>query len=143
MKINKNSIKLLALFTFLINLSCKGQQMVQTTKDVNKLKINEQQFVNKPLKYLLNELKPQIKSAHAINDNPYFFSFRFRTPEQYVKNEGSQEDRVSLYVYVKEPIDWVWEKRPKGNELMWTKEDAAKYGNLTVVRIKVYTPPLE
>ncbi|MNQ36954.1 hypothetical protein D3C85_504860 [compost metagenome] len=137
----KNSLKLLVLFIFLINLSCKGQQMVQTTKDINKLKINEQQFINKPLKDLLKELKPQIKSANAINDNPYLFNFRFRTPEQQIKNEGSQEDRVSLSVYVKDPIDWVWEKRPKGNELMWTKEDAEKYGNLTVVRIKVYTPP--
>lgn len=139
----KNSLKLLAILTLWINLSCKGQQMVQTTKDVNKLKINEQQFINKPLKYLLKELKPQIKSANAINDNPYFFNFRFRTPEQQIKNEGSQEDRVSLYVYVKEPIDWVWEQRPKGNELIWTKEDAEKYGNLIVVRIKVYTPPQE
>ena len=139
----KNSLKLFAILTLWINLNCKGQQMVQTTKDVNKFKINEQQFINKPLKYLLKELKPQIKSAHAINDNPYFFNFRFRNPGQQIKNEGSQEDRVSLYVYVKEPIDWVWEQRPKGNELIWTKEDAEKYRNLTVVRIKVYTPPQE
>ncbi|MNQ36951.1 hypothetical protein D3C85_504830 [compost metagenome] len=139
----KNSLKLFVLFIFLINLSCKGQQMVQTTKEVNKLEINEQQFINKPLKYLLKELKPQIKSADATDDFPDYFGFRFRTLDQRNRNEGSPEDRVSLYVYVKEPIDWVWEKRQKGNELMWTKEDAEKYGNLTVVRIKVYTPPQE
>ena len=89
------------------------------------------------------ELKPQIKSADATDDFPDYFGFRFRTLDQRNRNEGSPEDRVSLYVYVKEPIDWVWEKRQKGNELMWTKEDAEKYGNLTVVRIKVYTPPQE
>ena len=50
---------------------------------------------------------------------------------------------MSLYVYVKEPIDWKWEKRPKGNELIWTKEDAEKYGNLAVVRIKVINQPKE
>jgi hypothetical protein len=34
-------------------------------------------------------------------------------------------------------------KRPKGNELVWTKEDAEKYGNLTVMRIKVINQPKE
>ncbi|MCD0476175.1 hypothetical protein LPB87_17415 [Flavobacterium sp. EDS] len=53
------------------------------------------------------------------------------------KNEGSKEDAVSLFVYVKTPIDWKYEERPKGKELMWTKEDVEKYGNLTVVAIKV------
>lgn len=133
----KNSLKLLAILTLLINLSCKGQEMVQATKDVNKLKINEQQFINKPLKDLLKELKPQIKSADATDDYLDYFSFSFRTLDQRKKDEGSPEDHVSLYVYVKEPIDWQYEKRPKGNELIWTKEDAEKYGNLTVVRIKV------
>ena len=69
--------------------------------------------------------------------------FKFITYEQQRTNKGNWEDRVSLYVYVKEPIDWKWEKRPKGNELLWTKEDAEKYGNLTVVRIKVINQPKE
>jgi hypothetical protein len=137
----KSTLKILALLFILISNSCKAQQMVQTTKDVYKLKINEQQFVNKPLKDLLKELKPEIKAAWATQDFPDYFSFRFRTQDQQKKNEGSYEDRVSLYVYVKDPIDWQYEKRPKGNELIWTKEDAEKYGNLTVIRIKVISPP--
>ena len=88
--------------------------MVQTTKDVYLLKTSEQQFINQPLKNLLKEIKPEIKTAGASNEEGHqFFSFRFRTLEQHKKNEGSYEDRVSLYVYVKEPIDWKWEKRPK------------------------------
>lgn len=63
--------------------------------------------------------------------------------KQWKKNEGSYQDRVLLVIYVKEPLDWKWEKRPKGNELVWTKEDAEKYGNLTVVRIKVINQPKE
>ncbi|MDR7208166.1 hypothetical protein [Flavobacterium piscis] len=136
----KNTLKIFALLFILINNGCKAQ-MVQTTKDVFLLKTNEQQFMNKPLKDLLKELKPEIKAAYAINDNPFFFSFRFRTPEEQKKNEGSVEDRVSLYVYVKDPIDWQFEKRPNGKEMVWTKEDAEKYGNLTVIRIKVISPP--
>lgn len=136
----KNTLKILALLFILINNSCKAQQMVQTTKDVYKLKANEQQFINKPLKDLLKELKPEIKTATGINDNPFFFSFRFTTLEQQKKSEGNYEDRVSLYVYVKEPFDWYWEKRPKGKELVWAKEDIEKYGNLIVIRIKVIYP---
>lgn len=133
----KNIIKTFAILFLLLSYSCKAQQMVQTTKDVSKLKTNEQQFINKPLKNLLKEIKPEIKTADATNDNPYYFSFKFRTLEQRKKNEGSKEDAVSLFVYVKTPIDWKYEERPKGKELIWTKEDVEKYGNLTVVAIKV------
>ena len=139
----KTLLKISAIVFLLINYSCKAQ-MVQTTKDVYLLKANEQQFINKPLKDLLNEIKPKIRTGSASNEGGnQYFSFKFRTMEQGKKNEGNWEDRVSLYVYVKEPIDWKWEKRPKGNELLWTKEDAEKYGNLTVVRIKVINQPKE
>ena len=50
----------------------------------------------------------------------------------------SIDDKIlGLYVYVKEPLDWNFDKRPKGEEYQWTKEDVKKYGNLTVIRIKV------
>lgn len=134
----KNLIRILAILIVLVNSECKGQQMVQTTADVHKLKSNEQQFVNKPLKYLLNEVKPQIKTAWGNNEEGHqFFSFRFTTLDQQKMNEGSLADRVSLYVYVKESIDWNFNNRPKGSEYSWTKEDVNKYGNLTVIRIKV------
>lgn len=133
----KNTLKILVLALLMINIGCKAQ-MIKTTKDIYLLKTNEQQFLNKPLKDLLKEIKPEIKTADGnIGEGYQYFSFRFRTREQWKKNEGDWEDRVTLYVYVKEPIDWKYEKRPKGNELVWTKEDAEKYENLTVVLIKV------
>ena len=140
----KNILKILAIVFLLMNYSCMAQQMVQTTKDVYQLKANEQQFINKPLKELLKEIKPVIKNADASNEVGHqFFSFRFRTLDERKNNEGSYEDKVSLYVYLKDPIDWKYEKRTKGKELLWTKEDAAKYGNLIVVRIKVINQPKE
>ena len=139
----KNTLKFLVLAFLMINMGCKAQ-MVQTTKDVYLLKTNEHQFINKPLKDLLKEIKPEIRTGSANNEEGYqYFSFRFRTMDKWKKNEGAWEDRVSLFIYVKEPIDWIWEKRPKGNELIWTKEDIEKYGNLTVVRIKVINQPKE
>ena len=133
----KTTIKTFTILFLLLSYSCKAQQMLQTTKDIKLLKTNELQFLNKPLKNLLKEIKPEIKTADATNDNPYYFGFKFTTLEQRKKNEGSREDNVSLYVYVNTPIDWKYENRPRGKELLWTKEDLQKYGNLTVVRIKV------
>ena len=133
----KNILKTFAILFILLNYSCKAQQMVQTTKDVYLLKTNEQQFINRPLKDLLKEIKPEIKTADATNDNPYYFSFKFRTLEDRKLNKGSKDDSVSLYVYVKTPIDWKYDERPKGKELQWKKEEIEKYGNLIIVRIKV------
>jgi len=138
----KNILKSFVIIFLFINVSCKSQQMIQTTKDVYKLKEHQEQFINKPLANVLKEIKPEIKMGYGNNDEGHsYFSFKFITPEQAKRSEGSKEDRVSLYVYVKEaPIDWNFENRPKGKELLWTKEDVQKYGNLTVIRIKVIQP---
>ena len=138
----KNIFRIFVLLVFISSYSCKAQ-LVQTTEDMYKLKENEQQFINKPLKNLLKEIKPEIKMANGIGENPYFFSFRFRTLEEQNKGLGSNADKVSLYVYVKEAFDWKWEERPKGDEFKWTKEEIDKYGNLIVVRIKVINRPKE
>lgn len=126
---------------FMINYSCTAQQLVQTTIDVQKLKINEQQFISKPLKFLLREIKPEIKSAVVTNEEGYsYFRFKFLTIENQKQNIGSREDKVSLYVYVNGQTEWDYEKRPKGQEYWWTKEDIQKYENLIVQRIKVIYP---
>jgi hypothetical protein len=138
----KKIFRIIILRLLTISFGCQAQ-IVETTRDIPKLKENQQQFINKPLKNLLKEIKPQIKTVWATKDEINYFSFRFRTSEQINKNEGNYDDKVSLYVYVKENIDWDFEKRPKENELNWSQEDIEKYGNLTVIRIKVYNPPKE
>jgi hypothetical protein len=133
----KNTLKIFAILIFLANNSCKGQQMVQTPNDAHKLRTNEQLFINKPLKNLLKEIKPEIKMADATRDFPDYFSFKFIDPEHFKNGRAIGKNYIRVYVYVKEQIDWHYEKRSKGKELVWTKEDAEKYGNLTVIRIKV------
>ena len=132
----KKIIKTGAILFLLINSSCKAQQMVQTTKDMKLLKVNEQQFLNKPLKKLLKEVKPEIKTAFGTVDTPSYFTFKFFSPQE-INTKVIGRKHISFYVYVKEPIDWIFDKRPKGKEYQWTKEDVEKYGNLTVIRIKV------
>lgn len=127
--------KIFVILLFIINTSCKAQQMVQTPQDIYKLKENEQQFINKPLKNLLNEIKPEIKLVLGTLDYPPFFSFYFISREEL--NKKTLGSTLRFYVYVKEPLDWNFDKRPKDTAYKWTKEDVEKYGNLTVERIKV------
>ncbi|MBE8723369.1 hypothetical protein [Flavobacterium hungaricum] len=130
----KYTFFIFSLILFTIN--CKAQQMVQTPDDAMKLKINEQQFLHKPMDSLLKQIKPELKFVMGTRDYPSYFSFRFITVEELRRSEKGRKI-VSLYVYVKELIDWNFEKRPKKQEYVWTKEDAAKYGGLDVIKIKV------
>ncbi|AYN05057.1 hypothetical protein [Flavobacterium sp. 140616W15] len=136
----KNTIKTFTILFLLINTNCKAQQMVQTPNDVIKLKINEQQFINKPLKNLLKEIKPEIKTAFGTLNplgTPSYFSFMFLSPQE-LKQHVKGRKHINLFVYVKEPVDeWNLGKRSKEIEFQWRKEDLEKYGNFTVVRIKV------
>ncbi|AWK04317.1 hypothetical protein HYN56_08735 [Flavobacterium crocinum] len=128
---------IIKLFTILFAMQMvHSQQLVQNIDDINKLKENEAIFINKPLKDLLKEIKPEIRGVFAHSD-PYFFNFKFITREQRIKKEGN---RVSLFVYVQDMIDWKWENRPKGKETVWTKEDAEKYGNMIVTGISIVYP---
>lgn len=132
----KNTVKIIAAIALFLSIGCKAQQMVQVPADVSKLKANEQQFINRPLKNLLKEIKPEIKFVLGTVDSPSYFSFRFVSREEFA-NASAKSSTPWLHVYVKEPLDWSFEKRPKGKEYEWTKEDAERYGNLTVTRIKI------
>lgn len=133
----KNVLKIIAILFLFINFSCKAQQMVLTQKDAHKLKENEQQFINKPLKDLLKEIKPQIKMVDGTLNSPDYFTFKFVTHDEYKLGIRQEKNYTSIYVYVKESINWQREKRPKGEEYVWTKEDVKKYGDFTVLWLRV------
>jgi hypothetical protein len=131
----KNILKTSAIIFLLINTNCKAQQLVQAPNDAYNLKVNEQQFLDKPLKILLAQIKPEIKLVTGTVDYPSYFSFYFISREELSKKPAGSPLR--LYLYVKEPLDWNFDKRPKGKEYQWTEEDVEKYGNYTVIRIRV------
>ncbi|AYN05059.1 hypothetical protein [Flavobacterium sp. 140616W15] len=133
----KNTIKTFAILFLLLSYGCKAQQMVQAPNEAHKLKENEQQFLNKPLKNLLKEIKPEIKNVSGNIDTPSYFVYRFVDNEEFSKGISIGKKPLILCVYVKEPLDWKFDERPKGTAYQWTKADVAKYGNLTVIRIRV------
>lgn len=140
MKPIKLTLILIAIFT---TVCCKSQQLIKTEKDAHKIKENEKQFINKPLKDLLKEIKPQIKRVFGNPiKNSYetvgYFMFNFVDLQQYDSLKVNKKTPVTIVVYVKEYFDWDFHKRPKGKETVWTKDDAHKYENLTVVGFRVY-----
>lgn len=134
----KTILKISITLFFLSYHNIYSQQLVQNISDVYKLEESKHQFINIPLKDLLEEIKPEIKTATVFNsETSFLFCFRFTTLEQQRKREGNISDRVSLFVYVKEFIPWNWAEKPKGSELNWTPNDAKKYADFIIVGIGV------
>jgi len=134
---------LFVVILFLSFAGCYSQQLMKTVSDANKIKENQSQFINKPMKDLLREINTPIKWVSASPSNNLDFSvgyFVFNFVDAKQKDRLSIENKipVTIVVYVKEHFDWDFQKRPKGKETVWTSEDVKKYENLTIVGFRVY-----
>lgn len=117
--------------------------MMTKVNDAQKLKTNQKLFIDKPLKILLEEIGPEIKMAYGdpsknIQSKVGYFRFKFVNFKQNDSLKTKEKMPVTIIVYVKEYFDWDFQKRKKGKEFVWTKEDKLKYGDLTVVGLRVY-----
>jgi len=130
------------VFIFLIafNCSCRAQ-MVQTIADAKKLEINEKQFTGKPLKTLLQEIKPEIKRVAVSpggKEFSSFFVFYFQTKQDFIKSRDEGKQPTSIRVYVKDSIDYKdFDKSYNKDWWKWDANDVKKYGNFTVRAILV------
>lgn len=78
----------------------------------------------------------KVKENREVVNFSIFFTFKFLSPSE-INQKVTGRKHVSFYVYVKENFEWNPEKRTKENEFRWTSADTERYGNLTVIRIKV------
>ncbi len=138
----KKIFTVIALILLVVsNYDCQGQQIMQTINDVQELKVNEKLFVDKSFNILLKEIKPEIKRAYgeirrAHGALSYFVFCFVDWDEQRLYNiQGKASPRIT--VFVKENFEWDKSKLPLAERDKWTKEDAIKYGNLTVVYFRV------
>jgi len=119
--------------------------MVQTPKDIILLCQKDEQFIGKPLKSLLEEIKPTIRLVLAregwIPEVAPLFTFFFTSKQVYDRYRLNGTFPLRLTVYLKEPFKWELEKRKgykdKEHYLDWTKDDEEKYGGLTISAIRV------
>jgi hypothetical protein len=140
----KLSIKLLAFATFFIlNNSCSAQPIMRTVADAQKIKANENLFIEKPLKLLLKEIGPKIKlvSANPSNNTQVrlgYLTFRFVDMKSYDSSRATNKYPVQITVFVKEPFKWDIKTRLEKGKGGWTKDDEETYGDLTVVGLRVF-----
>jgi hypothetical protein len=133
---------LLKVFTFFFlvaaNCSSHAQQLMQTINDVEKLKANEQLFIDNPLNTLLKEIGPEIKAVFVDGNRPdgglSIIIFKFVDREEQKKYNLAGKRSLSILVSIKEHFEW---NKPKEKIVKWEKEDAEKFGNLTIARIGV------
>jgi len=124
--------------------SCFSQQLVKKQSDLRLLIDQQERFINKPLKELLKEIKPPIKFAFGTDAKdhgmPANITFKFVTHQEYLILKEVNKFPLTLIIYVKEEkIDWYdLSKRTKETITSWTADDLRKYGDLTVIRIRVY-----
>jgi hypothetical protein len=124
--------------------SCFSQKLVKKQSDAILLIEQKERFINKPLKVLLNDIKPAIKYAYGEDakdhGRPAYFTFKFVTKQQNYSLVEKGIAPIVIYVYVKEKcIDWgEFKKLKKETFTSWTADDFRFYSNFTVIDIDVY-----
>lgn len=115
-----------------------SQPLINTPSDAFKLR-NDSSFRDKPLKTLLKEIGPEIKTVtvnpDASAERPACIIFRFVDRRAFNQYRCAEQFPVSLIVGIKEPFAW---NKTKDNFFIWTKEDAERLGNLTIAYTGVH-----
>ena len=115
---------------------------MQEVSDANKIEINADMFINKPLSTLLREIKPEIKLAYGEGERadgaPSYLIFNFVDRSQKAQIEKSKiSASAKIIVYVKERFVWNRTNQPSGKKENWTMADFQKFKNLTVISVRV------
>ena len=145
-QIRKTGLALLLLIVLIAAGSCRAPQLMQTEFDGHLLKANESEYVGKPLKTLLKQIKPPIKMVSATGERghgePGYFVFLFHDVE--AQAAWRKVDRLSprLTVFVKESFDWNRDSISIQERMQWTQKDLKKYGNLTIHYFRFSGKPL-
>lgn len=121
--------------------SCYSQQIMRSVGDAQNLLSKKRLFIGQPLSTLLKEIKPEIKMVFAEGNRAdgalsyLVFNFVDREGQKKYTKEGKKSLRIT--VFLKERFVWSKSDKPVAEGEKWTKEDAKKYGNLTVVDFRV------
>lgn len=119
---------------------CQGQKLMQKLEDAKKLQQQQEKFVNKPLKNLLAQISPEIKSTigdvECINKkkmNTIIFYFEER--KDFLRRKQKSENPTRIMVYLINPESKIYPKLDKHTP--WSIEKTNIYGDFIVKRISV------
>jgi len=113
---------------------------MRTVGEAKKLEINQSKFIGKPLKVLLDEIGPQIKTAlgdpELISDRTLsHISFYFTDKSEYYSRIKNGEKPTIILVTLKKPDGKKYP--PLSPTKSWTSEQKKIYGDMIVMRINV------
>jgi hypothetical protein len=135
-------IKLITLITLVVASYSSHAQLMQSINDAQKIIDNEQFFRDKPLKILLQEIGPKIEMVMAngvgSSERLTYFVFRFMDKEEQKEYYREGKKPITIHVKTKENFEWEKHNLLESEREQWTKQDAIKYGNITIAYIKVY-----
>jgi hypothetical protein len=143
----KHLLKVFVVIFLLTGNYCSAQKMVQTISDVQKIEINKEKFIGKPLKNLLKEIAPQIKvyllkpgstPGAGTTEEVGNISFAFVETTEYFDKVSKGHRPVTILVYLKEKLVDKASNKSKETKYNWTEEDEKKYENYTVAALRVY-----
>jgi hypothetical protein len=134
---------ILIIISLVVYTSCFSQQLVKKQADAKLIIEQKERFINKPLKDLLKEIKPELQYASGSNADDHgrsaYFRFMFVTKRENDSIRLKELIPIVIYVYVKEKIDWDEPAERKKDILFtWTDDDFQKYKNHTVIALRIY-----
>jgi hypothetical protein len=140
----KHYVLIYSLLQILVCSDINAQKLMATINDADKIKKNEQLFIDKSLKKLMKEIGPEIKMVTANpSNNPNlklgYFIFRFVDAEKYDSCRQKNIYPLQITVFVKD--SFLWDKDNKENTGSWNNCDLLKYGELKVAGIRVFGEP--
>lgn len=136
----KQRLKLSIIILLLAATSCHAQKLIQKVSDTKKLENNKEQFIGKPLKVLLDQIAPKIKSAIGNPDNvskeqTTTIIFYFVEKKEFVSRDKRKEKPTRIGVVLQKTLNKNYPPLLGSNP--WTEEQEREYGDMTVIRIWV------
>ena len=124
--------------------SCNTQRLVVKVNDAKKLETNKDNFIGKPLKNLLSEIKPQIKFVYGNPENNTghstggtYFSFYFVTKEVGKERIGKKNIPTRITINFQLEQKNTRKPVPLGGLMKWTKKETDEYGDMIIMNIRV------
>jgi hypothetical protein len=133
----------LVAFLFAIT-SCNTQKLVLKVNDAKKLEANKDNFIGKPLKKVLSEIKPKIKYVYGIPENTSaeaiggtYFTFYFVDKEDGKKRINVNDIPTQITIRFKLEKLNTRKPVPKEGLTKWTEKETKEYGDMFIQNIDV------
>ena len=124
--------------------SCNTPRLVANVNDAKKLETYKDNFIGKPLKKVLSEIKPKIKFVYGNpeNNSPEaiggtYFTFYFVTKEEGKKRLSVKDTPTGITVQFQLEPKNNRKPLPKEGLQEWTIEETKEYGDMIIVSIRV------